>query len=383
MPEMDSYSEVAQDYADRVRVLFAPTGKSLGERGGAGPSSPQDLAAQAEKLSTVSDELTKKAEERLAAETDPGGRAEASAQLLAKALTDLTVSSHLLQAAVDEDEDIPWTAARANERSIASGGSIEEMLQIVVGAAPVVASTLHRGAVEAPKDIASARVALSHTIEDTLAMISERTSKTGQAALGGLFGIGLGQVGLAAGLLGQNVAQAFGQADKLGRLYGLFRGFALKAYESVITLLGPAAAKIVGQQVMTWIGEIKEAKFFNGLLEKMYQTKQTQDALVPVVRDSNVDVQKFVTAIANIDTLSQNFSRQTTLVDKLLKGIKFLGAVPVAILPYGALLMAAIYVAICGYVVLNGADYVDADRIKFLNRVPGVRQIVVANLTTP
>src|SRR6478672_5823806 len=189
MPEMD-YSEVARDYADGVRAIFAPTGKSSGERGGRGPSSPEDLAAQAEKLSTVSDELTKKAEERLAAETDPGGRAEASAQLLAKALTDLTVSSHLLQAAVDEDENTPWTAARANERSIASGGSIEEMLQIVVGAAPITASTLNRGAVETPKDIASARVALSQTIEDTLAMISERTSKTGQAALGGLVGIG-------------------------------------------------------------------------------------------------------------------------------------------------------------------------------------------------
>jgi hypothetical protein len=42
--------------------------------------------------------------------------------------------------------------------------------------------------------------------------------------------------------------------------------------------------------------------------------------------------------------------------------------------------VAATYVAICGYVVLNGADYVDADRVKILNRVPGVRQVVVANL---
>jgi hypothetical protein len=256
------------------------------------------------------------------------------------------------------------------------------MLQIVVGAAPVTTSSLDRG-VDTPKDIASARLVLSQTIEDTLAMISERTSKTGQTALGGLFGIGLGQVGQAAGLLGQNVAQVFGQADKLGRLYGLFRDFAVKAYESVIALLGPAASKIVGQQVMNWIGEVKEATFLNDLLEKMYQTRQTREALAPMVKDSNADSRKFVTAIADIEKLSQDYSRQTALVDKLLKGIKYLGAVPVAIMPYGALLMAAIYVAICGYVVLNGADYVDADQIKFLDRVPGVRRVVVANLTTP
>ncbi|MDQ1640638.1 MAG: hypothetical protein QOF62_3977 [Pyrinomonadaceae bacterium] len=382
MPELNSYLEVARDYADGVRVLFAPTGKPTGERGGVGPTSPEDLAAQAEKLSAVSDELTKQAENRLASEKDARAVAEASAQLLAKAITDLTVGAHLLQAAVDEDEDTPWTTARANERSITTTGSIEEMLQIVVGAAPIAASNLDRGS-EPPPDIASARLVLSQTIEDTLAMISERTSKTGQTALGGLFGIGLGQVGQAAGLLGQNVAQVFGQADKLGRLYGLFRDFALKAYESVIALLGPAASKIVGQQVMNWIGEVKEATFLNDLLEKMYQTRQTREALAPMVKDSNADCQKFVTAIADIEKLSQDYSRQTALVDKLLKGIKYLGAVPVAIMPYGALLMAAIYVAICGYVVLNGADYVDADQIKFLDRVPGVRRVVVANLTTP
>ncbi|HYN26482.1 MAG TPA: hypothetical protein VES69_15780, partial [Pyrinomonadaceae bacterium] len=129
-----------------------------------------------------------------------------------------------------------------------------------------------------------------------------------------------------------------------------------------------------------WIGEVKEAKFFGNLLEKMYQTKQTQEALLPMVKESNADQQKFLIAIEELEKLSQECSRQTALVDKLLKGIKYLGAAPVAVLPYGGLLMAAIYVAICGYVVLNGADYVDADKIKLLNRVPGVRQVVEANL---
>lgn len=373
------YLAVAQDYAENVRALFATTGAATGERGESSPGSPAALAAQAEKLAPLSSSLTAEAENRLVTGADPELRAQASTQLLAKALTDLKVSAYLLQAALDEEENIPWTEGRASERSVSDAASTEELLQIVVGETPSAAFSYERSA-EPPKDIASARVVLSQTIEDTLALISERTTKTGQSALGGLFGIGLGQVGQAAGLLGQNIAQAFGQADKLSRLYSLFRDFAFKAYESVLALLGPSVAKIAGQQVLNWIGEVKEAKFFNNLLEKLYLTKQTQEALLPMVKESSADRQKFVTAIAEVEKLSQECSRQTALVDKLLKGIKYLGSVPVAVLPYGGLLMAAIYVAICGYVVLNGADYVDADRLRLLDRRPGVRRIVVANL---
>ena len=48
---------------------------------------------------------------------------------------------------------------------------------------------------------------------------------------------------------------------------------------------------------------------------------------------------------------------------------------------YDAVLMAAAYSAIMGYAVLAGADYVDAERVKLLNRVPGVRQVVEQSLS--
>jgi hypothetical protein len=374
------YLAAAQDYAENVRALFSVTGAPTGERGEGPPGSPAALADQAEKLAPLSSTLTAEAENRLLTGADPALRAEASTQLLAKALTDLTVSAHLLQAALDEEENIPWTEGRASERSVVDVTSTEELLQIVVGEAPGITLS-HERSTEKPKDIASARIVLSQTIEDTLALISERTSKTGQAALVGLFGIGLGQVGQAAGLLGQNIAQVLGQADKLSRLYGLVRDFAFKAYESIVALLGPSMAKIAGQLVVSWIGEVREARYFGGMLEKLYRTKQTQEVLLPMVKASNADQQKFVTAIEEVEKLGQNCSRQTALVDKLLKGLKYLGSVPVAILPYGGLLMATIYVGICAYVVVNGADYVDADRVRLLDRIPGVRRIVVTNLT--
>lgn len=378
MPATNSYLDVARDYADGVRVLFAPSGAPTGERGETGPASPADLAAQAEKLVPVSSKLTAEAANRLERAADPFDSVQASTQLLAKALTDLSVSAYLLEAAEDEKANIAWAEERAKERGTSDAGGREELLQIVLGEATPTVSTSERSAAQ-PQDLAAARLVLSQTIEDTLALISERTSKTGEASLAGIFGIGLSEVGEAVSLFGQNIAELFGQADKLSRLHDLVRDFAYKAYESVLALLGPSVATIAGHQVMNWIAEIKEATFFGSLLEKLYQTKQTHSSLLPLVNSSNAERRKFVTAIQGVEELSVQCMRQTDLVDKLLKGLKYLG-VGVAILPYGKLVMGATYVAICGYVVLNGADYVDADRVKLLNRVPGVRQTVTANL---
>ena len=372
------YLRAAQNYADGVQVLFAPTAKTRAERGGMPATPDSDLGPRAEKLLLASEELTTQAQSRLTTTDDADEMTEASTQLLAKAVTDLTISVHLFEAAAEDDEKTPRAERRGPERSLRGSADVEGMLQILVGQ---TRATRAVRSVQVPGNIAEARTELVLTIDDSLTLISDRTGTTGKAALSGMLGIGLGQVGQAAGLLGQNIAQALGQADKLSYLYGLFRDFAFKAYESVIALLGPTVAGIVGQQVVNWISEIKELNFFNSFLERIYGTQQTRALLLPLVNESKSDTPQYAAAIQEIEKLGEIHLRQTTLVDKLLKGLKYLGAVPIAVLPYGSLLMAAVYVAISGYVVLNGADYVDADRVKVFNRVRGVRQIVTANLS--
>lgn len=372
------YLRAAQDYADGVHVLFAPIAKPKAERGGVPATPANELGSRAEKLLHASGELTVQAQSRLTTTGDVDEMTEASTQLLAKAVTDLTISAHLLQVAAEEDQKAPQPELKAHERGLRGSADVEGLLQVLLGHKQTTSAV--RSA-DLPRNIAGARTELTMTIEDSLTLISERTATTGKAALSGMLGIGLGQVGQAAGLLGQNIAQALGQADKLSYLYGLFRDFAFKAYESVIALLGPTVAGIVGQQVVNWISEIKELNFFSNYLERIYGTQQTRVVLLPLVNESKSDTQQYTAAILEIEKLGEIHLRQTTLVDKLLKGLKYLGSVPVAVLPYGSLLMAAVYVAICGYVVLNGADYVDADRVKVFNRVRGVRQIVTANLS--
>jgi len=371
------YSDVAQAYADNVRTLFTPPAAKQRERGiGGATLSPSELAEQAEKLAPISSQLAVEAANKLAA-PDISERVEASNQLLAKALTDLTVSAHLFEAAEDAEAPPPsFTRTARSERSVSSAP--DEMLQIIVG----------DGAATSKRERAGARAlrgpegqqGLSETIEDTIDLISRRTATAGQSALTGLFGIGLVQVGQAAGLVGQSVAGVFGQAEKLSRLYALCRDFALKAYDSVLALLGPVVAKAAGQQVLDWLAQVQEARFIGQFLEKIYRTQETQAALLVIVSNSKASGDKFASVTTEIDQLGEQYARQTALVEKLLKGLKFLGGIPAAILPYGTLLLAGVYIAIMAYLVFNGADYLDADRLTLLNRVRGIRQVIETNL---
>lgn len=376
----DAYMPTARAYADGVRVLFAPSGIPTGERGGRGPKSPKDLAEQADRLSPLSAELTRAAEAQLSDE-DPMVRAQASTRLLAKAMTDLEISSFLLQAAVDEEEEVPWVGGEGSERSVSGLGATEERLRLLLGEIESDLGGVERGEM-APKDIKTAQGILLTSIEDTLSLISERAGKTGQAALGGLLGLGVTQVAKAAGVVGMNIAQALGQAEKVTRLYNLFRDFAIKAYDSLVALLGKLLAQKAAKQVVEWVEELKEGKIFSELLERLYGTKKTNHYLKQLVSDSQVDLVKFVIAIQRIDGLDTAYYRQIDLSDKLLKGLKFLALVPVAALPQCKLLMAALYIILGTYVVLAGADYVDSQKLMLLDRVPGVRRVVEINLVS-
>jgi hypothetical protein len=180
--------------------------------------------------------------------------------------------------------------------------------------------------------------------------------------------------------MGMDIAQALGQTEKVTHLYNLFRDFALKAYDSLIALIGQPLLQEAAQKVLDWLNEIRESDRFGRWLEKLYETEQTKQNLNPLVIGSQADLEKFVTAIQGVDGLNEGYRQQMDLAEKFLKRLKFWGGMLAAVLPHGMVLLAAVYVALGAYVVLIGADYVDARQLKLLNRVPGVRQIVETNL---
>ncbi len=117
-------------------------------------------------------------------------------------------------------------------------------------------------------------------------------------------------------------------------------------------------------------------------MAKLYETKQTAQHLNRVAADSQAGLERFVAAIQGVDGLNDKYQQQIGLIEKLLRGLRLLGGVPAAALPQGRLLLAAAFIVLAGYVILAGADFVDARRLRLLNRVPGVRQVVETNLAS-
>jgi hypothetical protein len=369
--------QAVRAYADGVRVLFAPSGEPTGERGGRGPVSYSDLAEQAEQLLPSSGKVIEAAATQLAAAA-PEERAETETALLAKALTDLEVSEYLLQVARDAEAERAWLRPQAAERSVGSARSAEPYLQLMLGAPPE-----RHVAERAPrvlKDLGAARVELMQESTGTLALITSEATDAVKEALGGLLGMGLGQVARAASVVGMDMAQALGQADKVSKLYDLFRGFLLRAYDTLVALLGPELARVVREEVQKWLKEVKVEDQIGGWLAELYGTEETKRALKPLIADSEGELAQFAAAIERVDRLKDSFRRQASLVDKALPKLKWLAVIPAGTLPQGQLLLAAAYIVLGGYVILLGADYVDAQRVQWLDRVPGVRRVVQVSL---
>jgi len=374
------YLEIAQNYADGVRVLFAPSGESTGERGGRGPTSPQDLAEQAENLSPVSAALTQAlAVQRT--DADATMRFQASVKLLAKALTDLEISAYLLQAARDEEEGISKSQANFAERSFVDLTTIEENLQVLLGRVEVSVQFVERGEIE-PTDIPTARTDLSNIIADTLNSILDRASKTGELALSRVMSLGVAELAQVVGFVGMDIAEVLGQGENVTHLYNLVRDFFNRAYESLLELLGQQLAQTASQQVLEWIQELREGTRLSTILEKFYQTEQTAQDLENFVSSSQANLEQFIQAIRGVSGLDASYRKQINWVEKILQAIRWFGTLSTAVLPQGELLIASLCIILGTYVILLGADYVDSPKMSVLDCVPGVRRVVETNMAT-
>ncbi len=379
MSASNAFAQTAQAYADGVRVLFAASGQRAGVRGARGPMSYEDLAAQAERLAPVSEQFTREAEARLSDE-DPMARIQGSTSLMAKALTDLQVSAYLLRAAMDEEAEYGFAAKAAErQRSRSALGPEDDVLDLLLGEPQELERAAERGA-KVLTSVSVARTELYNSVNDAIGLISSRAGKVGQTALGGLVGIGGAELGKAAGIVGMDIAKALGQAEKVTKLYELFRGYVTSAIESLIALVGRPALDAAIDKALEWINELKEGELFGNLLQKLYGSTQTIEELRQGISASQAGLEQFAAAIEDVDNLDSAFHQQIKLAEKLLTGLRFVGGISVAALPASKLILAGVYMILGVYIVAAGADYVDAPHLRFINRVPGVRETVEIRL---
>ena len=378
MMPSSTYQAAARAYADGVRDLLGLAPAPPARREVRGRRDLADLTDQAAALAPISNQLAEAAQARLDA-PDPSERSWAATQLLAKALADLQVGAFLLQAAETEQAPrVPRTTKDTAAEESAFAADVEEALAILLAEEPAARRAAR--AIAIPADLPSARDQLTGLITAALNLIRARAAGAGQSALSGLLALGLGKVAEAASLIGMDLAQALGVADQVSRIYAVAREFALSAYNAVVAVFGPAIVQSAIQQALAWINDVAAGQQFSHLLEQLYQTQQTSAQLAQLVATSQADLSRFIVALQEVDSLQTSFQQQIGLVDKLLQGFRFFGGAAVVAIPQVTVLIAAAYLALFGYAVLAGADYADAERLKLLNRVPGVRKVVEMSL---
>jgi hypothetical protein len=377
MSTSGAYERAVSSYADVAESLLGRTVPPQATLPALAPQDQTQTAEEAEQLLALSSELTRLAEARLQ-HPDPGVRGDVAAQLLAKALLDLTVSARLLQAAMSAEAAGGADQAGALPLWVASADDVQVGLRALRGE-PELWPSAQRDEV-APTNLATARMELSNAVTDGLKLISERAAFSGQAAVGGLLGVGVAEVAQAAGIVGMNLAEALGQAEKVGRLFSAFRDFAAQSYDSMLVMLGRQLAQQAASRVVEWLNKLKEGALFASVLEDLYETKRTSSYLQKLVADSAAELVAFTAAIEGIDTLDESYRRQADLARRLLTGLTFFGALPMAILPQPRVFVALGYILVGGYVVLCGGDYVDAPRLRMLDRIPGMRRVAERHL---
>jgi hypothetical protein len=375
MTSPSSSQEAARAYAADARTLFAPAPRAVAGRT-LRSARAAALVDQAAALAPRSADLTRALSAQLAA-PDPAERSQAARQLLAKAVADLQIGAHLLQAA-PKTAVSRAVAGGVNELAEFASGDFEANLAILSGEAPAALHGVR--AVALPADLPAAREQLAAQITATLSLIETRAAKTGQTAMSGLLALGLGHVAQAAGVVGLDIAQALGVGEQVTRIYTLVREFVLSAYNAVVALCGPLIAQTAAQQALAWLNDVAAGQQFVKLLEQLYETKATGAHLGKLAAESQAGLGQFAVALQGVDGLRTSFGEQFVLVDKLLQGFRLFGGAATSAIPQATVLMAAAYLVITGYAILTGADYVDVARLKFLNRVPGVRQVVETSL---
>ena len=271
MASPSGYDSVARAYADGVRSLLAPVAPSAAERATPAPASTDALTAQATALARRSAELR----QATTADLSRGGRGRARQSLD-------TATGPSRHRSADQRLSPAGGARRRNRANGAHsrGRFLAFRYRGELGDPDRGRSRPSRTrAVVLPPDLrVGPRPALGLVVT-TLNTIESRAAKTGQTAVSGLLVLGIGQVAHVAGIVGLDIAQTIGVADKVTRLYALVRDYALSAYNALVALLGPTIAQSTAQQVVAWVNDVAAGEQFRKLLAQFYETKRTANHL--------------------------------------------------------------------------------------------------------
>ncbi|MEI8306022.1 MAG: hypothetical protein WCF99_03040 [Chloroflexales bacterium] len=363
-----AYQTVAQSYVDNVNTLF-------GRAGHAQPESATRLLTQIDAL-LVTDQALQKAASALLTHPTEDQREVAATGLLALALTNVNIGELLLSAAEDEQSGVSWPGTRS-DRGLIQPDTLDWQLSLILGTSPPTAS---RTQTDRTLPAEPARLSLQEAVGDAISEITEAASRLTQQGLENLTALASTEIihtvgpklAHAAALLSDNIpAQPL-----IARVGDLLQ----RAYSALITAIGAPALSEIGKQILIWVDDWRKGATINALVESMYGAPDLRESLEHLISTSKHEAHPLIDIIIQVDRLAPMYGCHIRLGQQLFEHLKYARPVLTQLLPQSMPFLAAFIIAVVGYGVLAGADYLDAPHFQPINRIQGIAGIVKAGL---
>lgn len=368
----NDYRTAAASYAEGMRTLFAPSQEST--RSAIRVASEDELADRADSLVAQSAALIEQTAGYLDAD-DMATRLGAEQSLLAQAAASLRAADGLLALA---DEGNGEATRSAGAPRPATG--FDDLLALIDGSLDEIGAQVEPepemtrgGASTTPAD-------LIESTNETLGQVVDGVSKFVRGTVASLVGLDPALLKQAAGMLGSELSQALTKlGENVTRLISKAVAFIVQAYDSLLAALGQDTASALRVQAAEWVERLQQGEALTELADALYQTDDTKLRVAELIGGSGAPGPVLGKTQSDVEALSPSFQSRIKLAGQIRAGLGFLKFIPAAKGPL-ELATGVLYLALLGYVVVAGADYVDAPRLARIGRVPGVLETVQAGL---
>ena len=350
--------------------------------GGPGPSERGDVAIATDQLDERAAAVVQESERlhrELAgslATDDLDQRELAALKLLAAAAYDLSVATDLMR--IDE-EGLGIEPERAAGSEILTDPDLRRILDVPLEAGTPGVVQVERAA--RSKDPAEARLNLEERIAGYIEDIPDRAARVTSQAFAGMVDLGTGVLPAAVALPAQEIlARLPDNVTRLGRQAARLVATAIEKLRSAIGGEQEAEArKQVGQLLKELTDERGRVA---GLLARLYEAKRIEVEVEQVLGAAvQLGADQYNEANQKLEELLSRHQTTTMVLTWVTRGLALAKGPLLLSPPWGPAALGAGYVAVLGYGVFVGGDYLDWYRtgdVGWLDRVQGLRTTIRA-----
>jgi hypothetical protein len=370
------YQAVVAAYAQALQGLFAPPREPARGRPASVPA-PGELIERADQLAAAAAALRQETVSFLAVE-DIDTRLGAEQHLLAQAAANLQVADGLLAAAAAAGEIEP---AATRGPAIATP-VFDPLLALLATPLTEVGATARSLAAPTRGQLkAVSRAELIAAVDEAIGAILDAVADHARDVLAGIVGLDTALLKQAAGMISQELSELVEKLGEQGsKLVAKAVAFVVQAFDNLLAALGKDVTDEMRKRAAEMLERLQQGDVVAGLLRMAFEVPQSQRRIAVLVESSQAPEILLGQTGAAVAALPAGFAARTKLAGQLLAALGVLKRIPATRLPMVELATAATYVALLGFVLYVGADYVDAPRLERLGRIPGVVHVVETGL---